>query len=55
MEPWNTVKTVTVTVNDSPLAPGGYAYYTFEQGFSAHWVRFFVDTPCNCTAVLHYT
>lgn len=48
MEPWNTLTTVNVPM-------GGYAYYAFPQGFSAHWVRFVPRVDCNCTAQLTYT
>jgi hypothetical protein len=55
-EPWNTVTTITVNASSAqPLAPGGYGFYVFPTGFSAHWVRFFTDQNCNCTAHLHYT
>ena len=33
-----------------------YAYYVFESGFSAHWVRLVTDVGCaNCTAMFTYT
>jgi hypothetical protein len=56
LEPWNTLTTVVVnTTASQPLTSGGYATYVFPAGFSAHWVRFFTDVSCNCTAMLHYT
>jgi hypothetical protein len=33
----------------------GYDYYEFPEGFSAHWVRFRVDTDCVATAQLTYS
>lgn len=48
MEPWNTLATVAVPV-------GGYAFYTFPVGFSAHWVRFVASNTANATAWLTYT
>jgi hypothetical protein len=48
MEPWSTLTTVDVPV-------GGYAFYAFPAGFSAHWVRFVPSVDCNCTAQLTYT
>ena len=53
MERWNTVAVVGPLATD--VQEGSYAYYVFEPGFSAHWVRFVVDQPCNCTAWLTYT
>lgn len=33
-----------------------YAYYVFEAGFSAHWVRLVADSGCaNCTAMFTYS
>lgn len=49
LEPFNNLTTITLS-SSKP-----YAYYTFDQGFSAHWVRFTTDNDCNCTVVLHYT
>lgn len=51
IEPWSTITTIPVNVTNG----SGYAYYVFPQGFSAHWVRFVVDTACTATAFLHYT
>ena len=47
--PWNPLKQVQLT-SATP-----YAYYIFEPGFSAHWVRFVSDTAGNLTAWLTYT
>ena len=49
MQPWNNFTTIQL----GPDQP--YAYYVFPVGFSAHWVRFVVDTDCNATAWLTYT
>jgi hypothetical protein len=49
LEPWSTLARVTVDPTE------GYGYYVFPSGFSAHWVRFVVDTDCNATAWLTYT
>jgi hypothetical protein len=46
--PWNNVTTVTVQ-------PGGYNFYVFPTGLSAHWVRFITDSNANATAYLTYT
>ncbi len=45
---WQTYDVITV-------APGGYVHHEFPAGFSAHWVRFTVDTACKATAYLTYT
>ncbi|XP_064613873.1 LOW QUALITY PROTEIN: uncharacterized protein LOC135477633 [Liolophura sinensis] len=34
---------------------GGYNYYTFPPGFSAHWVRVVASANCTATAYFHYT
>ena len=47
--PWNALTTVELT------GAKPYAYYVFEPGFSAHWVRFVSDTAGNLTAWLTYT
>lgn len=50
IEPWNTVTEIVLT------AAKPYAYYVFESGFSAHWVRLVTDVACsNCTAMFTYT
>lgn len=54
MEPWSTLATVTVNASASDLG-ASYAYYTFPDGFSAHWVRFVASADCNATAYLTYT
>jgi len=33
----------------------GYAYHTFPEGFSAHWVRLVSNKPCKASAIFHYT
>jgi len=48
MEPWSTLTAVSVPV-------GGYAFYIFPTGFSAHWVRVVASADCNCTAQFTYT
>ena len=53
LEPWSTL--TTVTINASANLGTNYAFYAFPAGFSAHWVRFITDVPCNCTAYLTYT
>ena len=37
------------------VAPGGYAYHVFPDGFSAHWVRLVPDTSTELTAEFIYT
>lgn len=34
---------------------GGYRVYCFEEGFSAHWVRFVSSDTCTASAQLAYT
>ena len=53
LEPWNTL--ATIVVNASADLGASYAHYTFEPGFSAHWVRFIASGDCNATAWLTYT
>jgi len=31
-----------------------YFHYEFPDGFSAHWVRFKVDSSCKATVYIHY-
>jgi len=40
---------------DARARAASYAWYVFPEGFSAHWVRFITDQPCNVTAWLQYT
>ena len=50
IRPWSTLRTFDMSANAS------YAHYSFEQGFSAHWVRFTASVSCsNVTAWLTYT
>lgn len=51
LQPWNNLTTVTVQGSGT----GGYGYYAFPAGYSAHWVRFVTDAPANVTAWLTYT
>jgi len=51
MQPWNNLTTVTVQGSGA----GGYGFYAFPTGYSAHWVRFVTDVPANVTAYLTYT
>jgi hypothetical protein len=45
---WHVLKTIGVGAH-------GYQAYCFEQGFSAHWVRFTASADCVASAQLHYT
>ncbi len=55
-ESWNLFATVNLPGNcGAKGSPSCYASYVFPSGFSAHWVRFVVDTDCNATAYLTYT
>lgn len=44
---WNVYKKITVKGN-------GYNYYTFPDGYSAHWVRLKIDRKANVTAQFVY-
>lgn len=37
------------------VGASGYAHYSFEPGFSAHWVRITPDKTCTASAQFHYT
>jgi hypothetical protein len=56
LEPWGSM----YTTDQIQCYPGGYTYYTFPSGFSAHWVRFvpsYSNTALlpNITVSLTYT
>ena len=38
-----------------PVAKNGYVHHEFNNGFSAHWIRFTADRDCQATAYLTYS
>ena len=57
-EDWVTVKTLSVSSDQG----SSYQFFTFPEGFSAHWVRTVVKKldskikeTCMVTAYFHYT
>ena len=45
---WHVMETVSVPA-------GGYRYFVFPDGYSAHWVRLRVAKNCRASAQFHYT
>ena len=44
---WKTYRTISV-------APNGYEFHVFPDGFSAHWVRIRASGACRATAWFVY-
>lgn len=55
--PWSAMKTWNYTGFPDSLLDGAYStHYSFDPGFSSHWVRFRSSSSCsNVTAWLTYT